>query len=58
MHDNLKTKNTQITTWKIQNEDIACTAEYVRRNLQVSLSKFSYFLLIADEVTNNDTETF
>ena len=37
---------------------IACTAEYVTRNLQVSLSKFSYFLLIADEVTNNDTETF
>ena len=43
-------KNAKITSWKIQNDVIACLAEFIRRRIKDDIS--AYYAIIADEVTD------
>ena len=45
-------KKVQITSWKIQNEIISCTAESVRSEIRNILKECKYYSVIADEVTD------
>ena len=44
-------KNSQMNSWKIQNQVIACIADVVRRHIQYVLDNSKFFSVIADEVT-------
>ena len=47
-----------MAAWKIQNKVTICAVEHVRRKIQASLSKSSYFSLIADKVTDHAKKKF
>ena len=38
------------TSWKIQNDIIACLAEFIRKRIKDDISE--YYAIIADEVTD------
>ena len=44
-------KNAKIITWKVQNDIISCTAQFVRGNI-AELIDHRYYAIIADVVTD------
>ena len=46
----MKQKMQKKTSWKIQNDIIACLAEFIRKRIKDDISE--YYAIIADEVTD------
>ena len=43
-------KNAKMTSWKIQNDIIACLVEFIRKKIKEDISE--YYAIIAEEVTD------
>ena len=45
-------KNSQMKSWKIQNEIINCMADCVRKEIMKQIQDFKHYTIIPDEVTD------